>query len=707
MDSEDAPPPYSAVDPLLNEASNTNADSNGLNLRGGEVQPQDVISRDDSASSIRDSTSVSSVLPANFSSAVAYFAERPPAVVDDGRGILDHHLTIYPRSRSKDFPRRPRCWSSRTEDITQQDWDMFLRYLFPPHLGLASASGHLPRQLAAEIQRDRKDRPQETDEQRKLRIDAVIAEWNQYFFEPRGARVMFVYVTNLGNAPLSPLCPRCYPAATKASRETQPSPTEAGDSRGSPQSDLPPAFGEHHGAPPFGPGQYAHHNMGHRLPFFSPFGMPPVPPVPPAPHRVSTPSAPPAPPAPPGVPGVPSPPMPRHLPVNSQQGWWPLPNPPWGWHNKLYGPQGDTGFKGGPLSWVTQFASHAQKYGERVSEQAQQYGDLFRVQAEDYGRHIEEQAMARGRWIEELAKARGRKVEDLGDALTGFVRRPSEQWRRPDELQQPAPVDTGAMPTPPVQHTRRTSVSSASSDDSLSSIDSISTTSDLDSSDLATIRAQLQSLDNHHDRDLYDAAVSLRRQLDTLQQSRRQARIPGNCHWHPSRRNHPHQGCGRGGRGRWDPPHQQRHNIVEKRAMKEEMKATKRAFRDIYRRARDEQREKRKARRNRRRQAQKLQKKQQKNQSAQEPSLERRMEDLELGVRGDGQPVGQSASRQRSPSASSAASEVSIASTPSVVSSEGGCENGATKEELAKEGQQAAEKQRKDDGHDAASSAGS
>ena len=137
--------------------------------------------------------------------------------------------------------------------------------------------------------------------------------------------------------------------------------------------------------------------------------------------------------------------------------------------------------------------------------------------------------------------------------------------------------------------------------------------------------------------------------------------------------------------------------------MKEEMKATKKAFRDIYRRARDEQREKRKAKRNRRRQQQKLQKKQQKNQAAQEPSIERRMDDLELGVCGDGQPVGQSASRQRSLSASSAASEVSIASTPSVVSSEDG-DNGPTKEELAGEERQAAEKQRKDDGHNPASS---
>jgi hypothetical protein len=73
----------------------------------------------------------------------------------------------------------------RMNEVAQQDWDTFLKYLFPPQLGLAAASQHLPRQLRAEIQRDRKDRPQETDEQRRARIAAVVDEWNQCFFELR------------------------------------------------------------------------------------------------------------------------------------------------------------------------------------------------------------------------------------------------------------------------------------------------------------------------------------------------------------------------------------------------------------------------------------------------------------------------------------------------------------------------------------------
>lgn len=678
MDSEEeAPPPYSAVDPLLAQTSNggnVGTDSHRPSLRGENAPLRSASSRGDSNPSVGDASSTSPILSANFTSAAAYFAERPPTGVDGGRSVLDHHLTIFPRSQAKDFPRRPRCWSSRNNEITQQDWDVFLRYLFPPHLGLASTSGHLPRQVRAEIQRDRKDRPQETDEQRAMRVKFVIAEWNQFFFEPRATRISFVYVTDLERAPSSPLCPRCYPAATRASQDGQSTPSPVPRNRQNTYPNMLPTPGSHPAVPsvsgPFAPGTYPYPNSPMTTSSFPGYGMPPMPPA--GPHSPTV--------RPTVVP-----------PSNFQycQGFW---------NNRPYGPPypypnyGSS--KSGPMSWISQLASQAQKYGERISEQA-----------EHYGRQVEEQAMAHGRWIEQQAGFGGQNVERFGDAISNFVGGPRNQWTGYNGSQQIYYPPTTALPntttlphtptlpgtttspntnpssraidvTPQTQRPRRSSVSSTSSESSLTSFDSISTTSDLSSSDLSTVRAQLLSLNDHHDRDLYDAAAGLRRQLDSLQESHRESRIPGrgtwrNGWWHNRPPTH--------GWGRWESPQQQQKNWAEKRAMKEEMKATKKAFRDVLRRAREEQREKRRLRRNRRRQERKSRKRRQEQPApAQETPLEQRLENLELGSIEPGnhserQPAAQpTASRPRSQSvaSSAAASEVSIISTPSTTSSE-------------------------------------
>jgi hypothetical protein len=98
------------------------------------------------------------------------------------------------------------------------------------------------------------------------------------------------------------------------------------------------------------------------------------------------------------------------------------------------------------------------------------------------------------------------------------------------------------------------------------------------------VRAQLLSLDEHHDRELHDAAVGLRRQLDELRESRRQTRLNGRSH---------HWGSGRTGWGRWESPQQQERSREERRAIKEETRATRKVFREVLRRAREEQRERR------------------------------------------------------------------------------------------------------------------
>ncbi|OQE37808.1 hypothetical protein PENCOP_c009G06345 [Penicillium coprophilum] len=599
MDQEEAPPPpYSPVDPLLAPANSRNNNSTSqapIPLEVSVPPTQD-------ASSSRAPTQPT-VVPTHFRSAAAYFEERLPSALEESRDLLHHHMTIYPRSQAKDFPRRPRCWGARLDEITQQDWDTFLKYLFPPQLGLAASSQHLPRQLRAEIRRDRKDRPQETDEQRKARIDAVVTEWNECFFGYRATQIVFIYVGEPDSAPSSALCPRCYPAAT-------------GSIDGQPirNPNTPSPVPSQHGP--------------------SPTPWPMRPPMFPNSHV-------PVPPSPYGVYGVP----PYPPPISPNQPPQYYPHPPqgaWQWNNWNHPQQqpqypNNGASKGGSLGWISQIASQAQKYGERFSEQAQQYGDHITAQAQHYGRQVEEQALAHGRWIEEQARLHSRKAPVAGPPYGGgYYPRPAwDNSPRPianipmTPIQTPSPV-TSPNPAgwpettnqidsnkpkpstepfliepPATERTRRVSLSSVSSESSFSSIDSISTTSDLGVSDLATVRAQLELLDDRHDRVLYDAAVDLRRQLSVLQESRREAKFSGKTNWRPgfSQSQHNHQQSSGADWGRWDSPEQQQRKSADKRAMKEEMRATKKAFRDTLRRARDEQRERRRTRRRQVRQA--------------------------------------------------------------------------------------------------------
>ncbi|GLB10412.1 hypothetical protein AtubIFM57258_006820 [Aspergillus tubingensis] len=687
MESDEAPPPpYSAVDPLLAQANSRNAAATAevnrvlLRLRGGETTLGTSPASPASSSSSHDFPASSASLPTHFTSAAEYFVERPPPTSSRQGDIVEHCVTIFPRSQSKDIRRRPRCWTAqKTEDITQQDWDVFLRYLFPPHLGLASTSAQLPRQVRAEIQRDRKDRPQETDEERKRRIAAVIMEWNQYFFEPRSARVVYVYVMDPQSAPRSSLCPKCWPAATtRENRVAQASDAGRGRSQRSP---VTPTAAEQPGAPPvsavYTPGPYAYPQYPTPHTPYAPYGHPaPYSPAVYPPHPAYHYPPPPPPPPPPG-----------HYP----------PQPPWGWTAPPYGvPYQDPSMSkgGGPLDWIASLASQAQKYGERFTEQAQHYG-----------RQVEEQALAHSRWIEEQAGLQGRKVED---AFTGFVSPSRDDWianqpPKPGYVQNSTahtptttPTATATTTTTTVtpqrtapaqpERTRRASIDSEASDLSFSSIDSLSTTSELSASDLATVRAQLLSLNDHHDRELYEAAVGLRRQLDVLQQSRRQNRTSGRSGW-------------RHGWRRWDSPSEQHQKQSDKRAVKEETRATRKAFRDVLRRAREEQREKRRLKRTRRRQEQRAREVQR---DGAEMPLEQHMQRLELDTNRESRSTVQSFTSIPSPARSLAESdsEISSISTPSTSSNEkmpvkGKSEKSAIERKPCKEAEKSYEKDKK------------
>lgn len=619
MDQEEAPPPYSAVDPLIAPASNNGSGpQTSAPLRGSGTASQAAGS---SRTPRQGSESSSAAVPTHFTSAATYFERRPPGITDETRPALLHHMTIYPRSSAKDFPRRPRCWASRRQEVAQQDWDTFLRYLFPPQLGLAAASQHLPRQLRAEIQRDRKDRPQETDDERRARIAAVVDEWNECYFELRATRIVFVYIGEPDSAPASALCPHCYPAATKATQGTAASGSVEGQPARNPNAHSPIA-GQHTPSPTSWPAPASPfpHPPQHPIPYGLQYGVPPF-----YAHAHG--------------------PPPNHQPPQ----YYPQPPPPppgvapWQWNNwansqPQYGSSGTS--KPGALGWISQLTTQAQKYGERFAEQAQQYGDQISAHAMHYGRQVEEQALAHSRWIEEQARFHGRKPaayppagypippswgpqpQLLNGQATGVINgqatgviqnTPPPASNNNTPPNQPALSNQGnekdkfpadASTERSLERTRRASISSVSSDSSLSSIDSISTSSELGASDLATVRLQLQSLDDRHDRTLYDAAVDLRRQVDVLRESRREARASGRRGWRPGLLNQQETSeQDSSDWGRWDSPEQQQRQAIEQRAMKEEMRATRKAFRDVVRRSREEQREKRRARRNRRRQA--------------------------------------------------------------------------------------------------------
>lgn len=598
MDPDEAPPPYAAVDPLRSVANNgnvilsTNPHQPPVQLRGGEASiPFPATGLSDSSSTYSAGLSSSSLVsPVNFISAVGFFEERLPPPFQD-RDVLQHHLTIYPKTQAKDFPRRPRCWNERADEINQQDWNTFLNFLFPPHLAPAAESELLPPRLRAEIQRDRKDRPQETDDERRLRISAVIAEWNQGFFLPRSTRISWTYVSDLESAPSSPLCPKCYPAATSASQNRRvthsrsaenlaPQPAAAPTQLSPAQIALQANANSFNRVEP-----HNHVCLSSALKSLAPWPMFPR-----------------------------SPGWPRTAPP----GPYPWPSPTW-----PVNPQSAAGqqWGPGPLGWIAEIGVHANRFAEHVTEQAHECERLIEENVKARGRWLEEQARNHGRQIEEQARSRGRQLEEIGRSFAGLGNRASfpYEWgpgsyNGPWCQRDPWTEGRGRGMNRHYRRGRSASAGSTSSASSFSSIDTISTIADLEMADLSSIRTQLSSLDGQHHRDLYAAALRLRHHLQALQQLRRHARLNGSRggfmgrgpsrggHWGGRGRGWPfdahHHGFGHGGREPWEAPIELQHNPAERRAIKEEKKAVEKAFRDVVRRARDEAKE---IRRNRRR----------------------------------------------------------------------------------------------------------
>lgn len=573
----EAPPPYSAVDPMQlqaqvddghdqdNSPPQLEASLSSLNIHSPlpsspSVAPTTETPETSIADSGLSSEHSAPTVPAQFASAAGYFAERSQPLLVTGdvkRELLIHHMTIYARSYGKDFPRRPRCWNTRAGEINQHDWDTFLNFLFPSHLNPAASSNRLHRQIRAEIERDRKDRAQETDDQRSARIKEVITEWNDHFFAARGVHLTWTYVADLEEGPPSSLCPNCYPQATDISR-----------ARG-----RLARYDSTNAPIPVSTEQPTQQTIKRR----------PVPQNSWASESSQTSSA--------GTEISPITVSGGFLGQGRNQARMAFP--------ESY--QSSASWKSNPVTWAAQMNSIAQQYAAKISNQAQEYGRAMEEsalarsrQVELYSKRVEQDALARARQLESMTIAKGQKIEQAGDRIASWASNMGKRAVNPRPC--PLPTDHSydqstydftynnltRQQQQQQPRSRRQSTASDTSISSVSSIDTVSSVSDLEPVDLASIRAQLSSLDDYHHHELYDAAVTLRSQLEAMKKSRCTIRS----------RSHHHRPW-----GRWESPEEAATREQRRVAMKRESKLLREKFNEIERRAKREVRNLQKARR--------------------------------------------------------------------------------------------------------------
>lgn len=551
---EEAPPPYTPTDPLTSPASNIPNTSE----EPAELPVETVPAYDRSQA------------PANFASATGYFADHPPptphAPEDDK---LEHVLTIYARSQAKDYSRVPRCWRPRSEHIKKRDWEIFIKYLLPPHLGLAAShpDAELPDKLRREIALDRKDRPQETDGQRKRRITTVIDDWNRCFFGPRGMRIACRFAPEDGTMVTSPLCPQCYPSTTRS---------------------MPLRHGP--------PGTLPDDSQKEATSSQSSTQRKPIG------DSVNDPNHPEA--------DVEN--SARDFPEETRR----RNTAPVGYLAKIQ-------------SWAANMSEQAQRYGEHMEKQAMEYGkrgEAMGRAAEHWGRTMETRAEVYGRCLEEQGKR-----FDPSRVRVGGPPGPCRPWggrggggwgRGPG-----GGFPRGLPPHPPHRpwggpghghhRGRRLSISSSSSssssdtDDSLSSI---SADSD-DHLDPATVRVFRSRLDNirrqrqqsvQQHTGYHTQAVALRHEIHSLRSAHRDLRWRSRKSWHPRFRH--------SRRGRSSAEEQ----AAEEQAAREELRNLRQEFHAMKHECREEKRQLRRVKREQRKEDKKARKEEKKLRKAKE-----------------------------------------------------------------------------------------
>ncbi|KAI9790426.1 MAG: hypothetical protein M1835_000955, partial [Candelina submexicana] len=116
-------------------------------------------------------------------SAAAYFEERQSSLQSYDE-ILTHCMVITPSSTPETIAFPPHGWLNR--DVNYQDFATFLNYLLPHQV--ASPDGPTSEKQHGSNEKCEALQPV-SDPERQAEIAAVVAEWNEGFFNPRGLRV--------------------------------------------------------------------------------------------------------------------------------------------------------------------------------------------------------------------------------------------------------------------------------------------------------------------------------------------------------------------------------------------------------------------------------------------------------------------------------------------------------------------------------------
>lgn len=117
----------------------------------------------------------------SYPSAAAYFEDRPCSFSYHG-DVLQYHLVTFPAISPEDLSYPQPDSHYRARDVTSQDWATFVNYVLSHSLGDRQQNGKTAREEKSLA------RQQDIHERRRM-IEAIVAEWNEGFFGPRGIRI--------------------------------------------------------------------------------------------------------------------------------------------------------------------------------------------------------------------------------------------------------------------------------------------------------------------------------------------------------------------------------------------------------------------------------------------------------------------------------------------------------------------------------------
>lgn len=153
------PPPYTPSSPS-SPTDSLSPPPVPLSLRGGYIRP-----------TISPNAS-------NFTSAAAYFEERPCSLRSPNEILECSIIVPADATRESLYSSHPeRKYQDR--DVRVADWYTFVNFLIPDQPGPLT-----------EKEKEKKLDPNEDSDERYERIEAVVAEWNEGFFGPRGLRIL-------------------------------------------------------------------------------------------------------------------------------------------------------------------------------------------------------------------------------------------------------------------------------------------------------------------------------------------------------------------------------------------------------------------------------------------------------------------------------------------------------------------------------------